>query len=112
MLGSLVFTFNLEGLLEFMFGAFIFTGGSENESPDDPIICVFRLLLDAFSDFLDSFHDIAFFKLGEGPMHVSVVTIPVELLGLAADVECFFVDHVHVEEESKVVVSERMCVVK
>ena len=95
-----------------MFGAFIFTGGSENESPDDPIICVFRLLLNAFSDFLDSFHDIALFKLGEGPMHVSVVTIPVELLGLAADIECFFVYHVHIEEEGEIIVSVRMCVIK
>ena len=95
-----------------MFGAFIFTSGSENESPNDPVICVFRLLLDAFSDFLDCFHHIAFFKLSEGPMHVSVMAVPIELLGLAADIECFFVYHVHIEEEGEIIVSVRMCVVK
>ena len=107
-----MFTFNLKGLLEFMFGAFIFTGRSENEAPNHPIICVFGLFLDTFSDFLDSFHNIALFKLSKCPMHVGVVTVPIEFFGLAADIKCFFVYHVHVEEEGKIIICVRVCVIK
>lgn len=69
-----------------MFGAFIFTSRSENEAPNDPVICVFRLFLNTFSNFLDCFHHVAFFKLSEGPMHVGVVAITIEFLSLAADI--------------------------
>ena len=95
-----------------MFGAFIFTRRSENEAPNDPVISVFRLFLNAFSNFLDCFHDITFFKLSEGPMHMCVVTIAIEFFGLAADIKSFLVYHVHVEEESKIVICKRMCIIQ
>lgn len=106
-----MFTFDFECLLELVFGAFIFASRSENESPDNPVVCVLRLLLYTFPDLLDGFHDISFFKLSESPVHVSVVSVPIELLRLAADIERLFVNHMHVEEESQIVVGVGMRVV-
>ena len=45
-------------------------------------------------------------------MHVGVVTVPIEFFGLAADIKCFFVYHVHVEEEGKIIICVRVCVIK
>lgn len=80
-------------------------------TPYDPVVSIFRLFLDSLPDFLDCFYHVAFFELGEGPMHVGVVTVSIEFLGLAADIERLFVDHMHIEEEGQIVVGERVGVV-
>lgn len=111
LLRSLVLTLDFESLLELMFGAFIFACRSKDQAPDDPVIRIERLLLDALPDLLDGFHYITLLKLSEGPMHVCVVTVAIELLGLAADVEGLFVYHVHVKQEGQIVVGVRVRVV-
>ena len=111
LLRSLVHAIKLECFLKFVFGAFIFANRSQDETPDDPVVSVLRLLLYSFPDLLDSFHHITLLKLSEGPMHVGVVSVSIELFCLTADIECLFVNHVHVEQESKVVVGKRVCVV-
>ena len=42
---------------------------------------------------------------------MGIVTVAIELFCLAADIECFFVDHVHVEEEGEIVVRVGVCVI-
>ena len=111
-LGSLVLRIELQGLLELMLGALVFAGRTKDETPDDPAFGVERLFLDTFTDFFDGFDDIAFLELGESPVHVRVVTRPVELFGLTADIQGFLVDHVDVEEEGQVVVRIRVLVVQ
>ena len=44
-------------------------------------------------------------------MHVRVVAVTIEFFGLATNVECFFVYHVHIEQESQIVVSKWMRVI-
>ena len=110
--GSLVLGVELEGLLKLMLCTFVFTGGAEDEAPDDPAFGVKWLFLNAFANLLYGFDDIALFELGEGPVHVRVVAGPVELFGLSADVEGLLVDHVDVEEESQVVVGVRVLVIQ
>ena len=73
---------------------------------------ILRLFLDTFSDLLNRLDNVAFFKFGKGPMHMGVVSMSVEFLGLTADVESLFVDHVHVEKEGQVVVGMRVLVVQ
>lgn len=107
----LVLTFNLQCLLEFVFCTLVFTCRSENQAPDYPVISIFRLLLYTFSNFLDGFNYISFFELRECPMHMSVVTISIKFFGLAADVECLLIYHVHVEKECKIVVCVGMSIV-
>ena len=94
-----------------MFGAFILSSWPENEAPDHPIVGIFRLFLNSLSDFLDCFYNIAFLKLSKGPMHMGVVTISVKLFSLTADVERLFINHMHVEEESQIVIGKWMHVV-
>ena len=90
----------------------IFAGRAQDEAPHDPALATPRLLLHTLPDFLDCFDDIALFEFSEGPVHVSIVTLPVEFFGLAADIQCLRVDHVDIEQESQVVVCIRVLVVQ
>ena len=90
----------------------IFAGRTQNEAPNDPTLAASRLLLHTLSDFLDCFDHIALFEFSEGPVHVSVVTLPIKFFGLTADIKCLWVDHVDVEQERQVIVCIRVFVVQ
>ena len=77
----------------------VLAGRAEDEPPQDPALTVLRLFLHTFSDFLDRFNNVTLFELSEGPVHVSVVALSVELLGLAADIQRLRIDHMDVEQE-------------
>lgn len=101
----------LQSLLELVLSRLVLAGLAEDESPDDPALGIERLLGDSLPDFLDGLDDVAQLELSEGPVHVRVVPRSVELFRLPADVQRLRVDHVDVEEESKIVVGERMSVI-
>jgi len=104
LLRSLIIRTQLKRFLELVLGTFVLAGRSQKVAPDDPALRVVGLLLHTLSYLFNRLHHIPLFELGEGPVHVSVVPVAVELFGLSAVVECLVVDHVDVEEEGKVVV--------
>ena len=93
-------------------GTLIFAGWAKDEAPNDPALCIERLLLHALPNLLDGFDDIAFLELSESPMHVSVVAMSVILFGLTADVQRLLVDHMNVEEEGQIIVGIGVLLVK
>ena len=68
--------------------------------------------MDAFADLLDRLDDVALLEFSEGPVHVRVVGLAIELFRLPANVQRLLVYHVDVEQEGEVVVSVRVLVVE
>ena len=95
-----------------MLCTFVFSCGPQDQTPDNPALCILWLLLHTLPDFLDRLDDISFFKLCEGPMHMCVVALSVKFFCLLTDVQSLLVYHVNVIEESQIVVSERVLVIQ
>ena len=112
MSGSLIVWLKFDSLLKLMLGTLILASVSKNESPDDPAFSLKRLFLYAFTNLLDCFHYVSFFKFCKSPVHVRIVTLSIEFFCLATDVQCLLINHVDIEEECQVVVRVRMLVIK
>lgn len=95
-----------------MLGTIVLSSTSQDKSPNHPIMSIFRLFLDTLSDLLYSFDNVALFELCKGPVHMRVVSMSIEFFGLSTNVQGFFIDHVHVEQEGQVVVGVWMFVVQ
>jgi hypothetical protein len=67
--------------------------------------------LDTLSDLLDCLDNVSLFILRERPVSVSVVSSFVMLFGFLANLNCFPVEAMHIEQERDVVIRIRMCLV-
>ena len=112
MTGCLIRGTQLECLLKLVLGALVLTGISKDKSPDDPAFGLKRLFLHTFPNLLNGFHDVSLFEFSKGPVHVRIVTLSIEFLCLATDIQCLLINHVDIEEECQVVIGVRMLVVK
>ena len=112
MSSSLIVGLKFDCLLKLMLGTLVLAGVTKNESPNYPAFSLERLLLHTFSNLLDCFHYISFFKFSKSPVHVRIVALSIEFFCLATDVQRLLINHVNVEKECQIVVRIRMLVVK
>ena len=66
-----------------MLGALVLASGAQDQSPDYPSFTILRLFLDTLTDLLNCLDNVSFLKLSERPVHVSIMSLPVEFLRLA-----------------------------
>lgn len=78
---------------------------SQNDSPYDPAVRVLLILADSLLDLLHSLAHFTLFKESECPVLMAVVVSREMELCLAADVYGLWVELVHIEKASKVVVN-------
>jgi len=91
-----------------MLGTLIVAYSPQNEAPDDPVVGVFSVLLDALLDLFYCLTHLSFLEQGKGPVSVTIMVIRVIQFGAPTHVDGFLIKLVHVIEVSQVVVRIRV----